>query len=128
MTDKIDFTLSDSIAGYVVTYNEDENSFVLRTTDGRECLVYLTANTYASTIRNLGEAYRDVTGQLSDLLLPGRYLFAYGIFYPEDGGHRFEVKSIVFPGLPEQQYLFEDPDWGASSPTGSTTGVTTAPN
>ena len=111
MADIMRFTLSDTIAGYVVSYDQDENSFVLRTTDGRECLVNLTPNTYASTIRNFGESYRDVTGQLADMLYPGRYLFAYGIFYPEGGEHRFEVKSIVFPGLPGREYLFEEADW-----------------
>ena len=111
MSDALRFTFSDTIAGYVVTYDEDENSFVLRTTDDREYVAYLTSNTYASTIRNLGEGYRDVTGQLGDMLFPGHYLFAYGIFYPEHGGHRFEVKSIVFPGRPGHEYLFEDPDW-----------------
>ena len=45
------------------------------------------------------------------MLYPGRYLFAYGIFYPEGGQHRFEVKSIVFPGMPGREYLFEEADW-----------------
>jgi len=29
MTETMKFTLSDTIAGYVVSYDEDENSFVL---------------------------------------------------------------------------------------------------
>jgi len=111
MTDITRFTLSDTIAGYVVSYDEDENSFVLRTTDGREYPVYLTPNTFASTIRNFGEDYRDVTGQLGDMLYPGRYLFAYGIYYPEHSAHRFEAKSIVIPGMPGREYLFEEADW-----------------
>ncbi|MGO9156126.1 AGE family epimerase/isomerase [Mycobacterium sp.] len=111
MTDMLQFTFSDTIAGYVVSYDEDENSFVLRTTDDRDCLAYLTSNTWANAIRNFGEDYRDVTGQLADMLYPGRYLFAYGIFYPEGDQHRFEVKSIVFPGLPDREYLFEEADW-----------------
>ena len=36
MPEIMKFTVSDSIAGYVVSYDEDENSFVLRTTDGRD--------------------------------------------------------------------------------------------
>jgi mannose/cellobiose epimerase-like protein (N-acyl-D-glucosamine 2-epimerase family) len=111
MTDMMRFTLSDTIAGYVVSFDDDENSFVLRTTDGREYRVYLTPNTSGSAIRNFGEDYRDVTGQIADMLYPGRYLYAYGIFYPERGEHRFEVKSIVFPGIPGSEYLFEDADW-----------------
>ena len=111
MTDMPRFTLSDTIAGYVVSYDEDESSFVLRTTDGREYPVYLTSNTFANAIRNFGEDYRDVTGQLIDMLYPGRYLYAYGIFYPEGDQHRFEVKSIIFPGIPGREYLFEEAGW-----------------
>jgi mannose/cellobiose epimerase-like protein (N-acyl-D-glucosamine 2-epimerase family) len=111
MTDMMRFTLSDTIAGYVVSFDDDENSFVLRTTDGREYPVYLTPNTSGSAIRNFGEDYRDVTGQLADMLYPGRYLYAYGIYYPEHSEHRFEVKSIVFPGIPGSEYLFEEADW-----------------
>jgi mannose/cellobiose epimerase-like protein (N-acyl-D-glucosamine 2-epimerase family)/anti-anti-sigma regulatory factor len=111
MTDMLGFTLSDTVAGYVVSYDEDENSFVLRTSGGREQTAHLTSNTFASTIRNLKEEYRDVTAQLVDMLYPGRYLYAYGVYYPEGGGHRFEVKSIIFPGLPGREYLFEEADW-----------------
>lgn len=111
MKDMMRFTLSDTIAGYVVSYDDDENSFVLRTTDGREYPVYLTSNTSGSAIRNFGEDYRDVSGQLADMLYPGRYLYAYGIYYPERSEHRFEVKSIVFPGIPGSEYLFEEADW-----------------
>ena len=111
MTETMKFTLSDTIAGYVVSYDEDENSFVLRTTDGREFTVYVTPTTGANVVRNFDENYQDVTGELGDMLYPGRYLFAYGIYYPERTGHRFEVKQIAFPGRPGQEYVFEDPNW-----------------
>jgi mannose/cellobiose epimerase-like protein (N-acyl-D-glucosamine 2-epimerase family) len=111
MTDILKFTLSDTIAGYVISYDEDQNSFVLRTTDGRDFTVYLTPTTFANVVRNFGEDYQDVTGELGDMLYPGRYLFAQGIYYPEHGGHRFEVKEIVLPGRPGREYVFEDADW-----------------
>ena len=111
MTEIMKFTLTDSIAGYVVSYDEDENSFVLRTTDGREFTIYVTPTTAANVTRNFDEEYQDVSGQIGDMLYPGRYLYAYGIYYPEDGGHRFEVKQLVFPGRPGKEYVFEDPDW-----------------
>ena len=71
----------------------------------------MTPTTARSVVRNFGEDYQDVSGQLGDMLYPGRYLFAYGIYYPEHGGHRFEVKQIVFPGRPGREYVFEDADW-----------------
>lgn len=111
MTETMKFTLSDTIAGYVVSYDEDENSFVLRTTDGREFTVYVTPTTAANVTRNFDEDYQDVSGQIGDMLYPGRYLFAYGIYYPEHSGHRFEVKQLVFPGRPGREYVFEDADW-----------------
>jgi mannose/cellobiose epimerase-like protein (N-acyl-D-glucosamine 2-epimerase family) len=105
------FTLSDTIAGYVVSYDDDENSFILRTTDGREYPVHLTPGTFASVIRNFGEDYHDAGSQFEELLYPGRYLYAYGIYYPESRERRFEVKSIIFPGVAGQEYMFEKPDW-----------------
>ena len=111
MTETMKFTLSDTIAGYVVSYDEDENSFVLRTTDGRDFTVYVTPTTGGNVTRNFGEDYQDVSGQLGDMLYPGRYLFAYGIYYPEHGGHRFEGKRIAFPGRPGREYVFEEADW-----------------
>ena len=71
MKDTMRFTLSDTIAGYVVSFDDDENSFVLRTTDGREYTVYSTPNTFGSAIRNFGEDYHDVTGAARRHALPG---------------------------------------------------------
>src|SRR5262249_19474918 len=68
-------------------------------------------NTYAQMVRNLGDPYVDCTAQLPDLLCPGRYLFTYGIFYPQAGEHLFEAQSVVFVGRKPGEYLFERPDW-----------------
>src|SRR5439155_1151742 len=87
--DGMKFTLADTIAGYVTSYDENEDSFGLRTSDGREFQVWLAPNTYSSAIRNFGEAYLDTTAQMRDMLVPGRFLFTYGIFYPEAGEDRF---------------------------------------
>jgi mannose/cellobiose epimerase-like protein (N-acyl-D-glucosamine 2-epimerase family) len=38
-------------------------------------------------------------------------MFAYGIFYPENGSHTFEAKKIVFVGQQVNEYDFEAPDW-----------------
>jgi mannose/cellobiose epimerase-like protein (N-acyl-D-glucosamine 2-epimerase family)/anti-anti-sigma regulatory factor len=108
---RIDFTFSDTIAGYVTRYDDDTDSFGLRTTDGRVFDAFMTKNTFSQAMRNFGEAYLDTTGQMRDMLVPERYLFAYGIFYPEGDGHRFEVKSMIFPSIRGKEYIFEQPRW-----------------
>ena len=110
---KIDFTFSDLIAGYVTQYHSSQDAFGLKASDGREFLIKLTPTVYAELLRNLGEAYHDATGQIREMLVPGRFLFAYGIFYPdgENGEYKFEAKHIVFMGRTENQYLFEKQNW-----------------
>ena len=98
MDSRMHFTFSDTIAGSVVAYQADEDTFTLRTIDGREFEVALTNQTFAEVTRNLGEAYIDATGQMREMLDRGRILFVYGIFYPEGGDTVFEAKRIVFVG------------------------------
>lgn len=113
MVKAIDFTFSDLIAGYVTGYDPIQDVFGLKTSDSREYTVCLTPTIYAELVRNLGEAYQDATGQLRDMLTPNRFLFAYGIFYPDDtnGEYKFEAKHLVFLGRIAEQYLFEKQDW-----------------
>ncbi|MBW4618814.1 MAG: AGE family epimerase/isomerase [Cyanosarcina radialis HA8281-LM2] len=110
---KIDFTFSDSIAGYVTRFDRNADAFSLKTADDREYLVHLSVNIYGELVRNLGEAYQDATAQMRDMLVPGRFLFAYGIFYPdgEGGDYKFEAKHLVFVGRTENEYLFEKQNW-----------------
>ena len=105
------FTFSDLIAGSVVAYRADEDTFTLRTIDGRDFDVALTSQTFAEVVRNLGEGYLDATGSMRDMLDRGRMLYAYGIFYPEGGGATFEAKHIVFVGRTSHDFAFERPDW-----------------
>jgi anti-anti-sigma factor len=105
------FTFSDTIAGSVVAYQADEDTFTLRTVDGREFEVAITSQTFAEVTRNLGEAYIDATGQMRDMLDRGRILFVYGIFYPEGGDTKFEAKRIVFVGRKSHDFVFERPEW-----------------
>jgi mannose/cellobiose epimerase-like protein (N-acyl-D-glucosamine 2-epimerase family) len=108
----IDFSFSDTVAGYVRRFNRRERSFVLQTSDGRAYEVYLTPTTFGRITQNLGEGYIDATGRFAELLTEGQFLYAYGIFY-FDGGpqHKFEAKSIVFPGCKLDEYRHEEPDW-----------------
>lgn len=105
------FEFSDTIAGYVTEFDREKGVFGIRTTDGREYSIKLAANTYALTLRNLGEPPLYCTDQLGELLEPDRYLFVYGTFYPQAGGHVFEAQIINFPGRKKEEFRFEEPDW-----------------
>jgi mannose/cellobiose epimerase-like protein (N-acyl-D-glucosamine 2-epimerase family) len=107
----VDFTFADTIGGYVTAVDADKNGFRLKTADGREFRVELTSTTSAELVRNLGEPYHDATGAMGEMLVPGRFLHAYGVFYPEGGTLKFEAKLLVFQGRGADEYLFEKPDW-----------------
>ncbi len=109
-TKALGFTFSDLIQGYVTNFDWDKQSFGLRTSDGREFAVTLTANTYAEMLRNLGEPFIDCTAQMKDLLGQDRFLYVYGVFYPEKE-LSFEAKHIVFLGRSEGEFRFEKQDW-----------------
>lgn len=111
---KLEFSFSDMIAGYVTDFElhkGDSGTFGLKTSDGRNFKVALTSNTYAELVRNLGEPYYDCSSQMVSMLVPSRYLFVYGIFYPQAEQYKFEAKHIVFLGRTESEYLFEKQDW-----------------
>jgi mannose/cellobiose epimerase-like protein (N-acyl-D-glucosamine 2-epimerase family) len=105
------FTFSDTIAGYVTTFDAGKKMFGLKTTDEREFQVKLTDATYAEMIRNLNEPFQDPGAPLESMLVPDRYLFAYGVFYPEAGDYAFEAKHITFVGQHVGEYRFEKADW-----------------
>lgn len=107
---KIDFTFSDLIAGYVKSFDFDKGVFVLSASDKREFEVKLTSTTFAELVRNLGEPFIDCTGKMKDMLMPGQFLYAYGIFFPEANAP-FEAKHIVFLGKSQTDYRFEKQDW-----------------
>jgi anti-anti-sigma factor len=111
MDSRMHFTFSDLIAGSVVAHQADEDTFTLRTIDGRDFDVRLTNQTFAEVVRNLGEAYVDATGQMRDMLDRGRMLYVYGIFYPEHGDYTFEAKRIVFVGRTSHDFVFERQNW-----------------
>ncbi|MGH8906550.1 MAG: AGE family epimerase/isomerase [Egibacteraceae bacterium] len=110
-TENMRFTFSDTIAGYVTSFETDDDSFGLRVADGREFRCHLTPITFAQVARNLGEPYRDVTAHMQDMLVPGRYVFTSGTFYPTEEGHRFDVQWVQFPVARGNEYVFEAPDW-----------------
>jgi mannose/cellobiose epimerase-like protein (N-acyl-D-glucosamine 2-epimerase family) len=109
--ERITFPFSDLIAGYVIRVDREQHTFQVRTSDHREFRVQLKANTYAQMVRNLGEPYIDCAALIPEMLEPGRYLFTYGIFYPQAGEHVFEAQFLVFVGRTPGEYVFEKQDW-----------------
>ncbi|WP_327067515.1 AGE family epimerase/isomerase [Kitasatospora sp. NBC_01302] len=104
-------TYSDSIAGYVTSYEPTRERFGLRTSDGREVTIHLDEALNSQIVRNLGEPPKDTTGATRDMLAEGRYVFVYGIFYQWEGGQRIEARQITFPEERRGSYVFEHPSW-----------------
>jgi mannose/cellobiose epimerase-like protein (N-acyl-D-glucosamine 2-epimerase family) len=111
MNTTVDFTFSDTIAGYVTTFDRETGTFGLKTSHGKEYLLKLTHNTFARLVQNLDEGYQDATGRIAEFLTQGSFLYAYCIFYPEEGTFRIECKSLIFPGNAPGTYSQEDPEW-----------------
>jgi mannose/cellobiose epimerase-like protein (N-acyl-D-glucosamine 2-epimerase family) len=105
------YPFSDTLAGYVTHLDRDRRTFGVRTSDGREFQVQLKGNTYARLLRNLDEPYIDCTAQMCDMLVPGRYVYTYGLFYPDKGGSVSEAQFLAFVGRKPAEYLFERQDW-----------------
>jgi mannose/cellobiose epimerase-like protein (N-acyl-D-glucosamine 2-epimerase family) len=106
-----DFEFSDTISGYVKSFDRPAGRFDMETTDGRVYTVLLGDNLYGRVMRNLEEPYRDCTAQIPDMLVPGQLIFVYGIFYPKKGEYFFEAKVMDFPDTKPEKYRFEEPDW-----------------
>lgn len=111
MESSIPFTFSDTVAGYVTSFDREKRIYRLKTSGGREWDIRLKDNTYALLVRNLGDPYQDATGQINEMLTPGRYLFTYGIYYPEQAGEVFEAQFIMFVGRRPNEFVFERQDW-----------------
>lgn len=105
------FPFSDTIAGYVTEFDRDNDTYTVRTSGGSAYRIKLKSNTYAQLLRNLGDPYYDCTGQMRDMLAPDRYVFTYGIYYPEHDGYAFEAQSLLFLGRRAGEYFFEGRDW-----------------
>jgi mannose/cellobiose epimerase-like protein (N-acyl-D-glucosamine 2-epimerase family) len=105
------FPFMDTIAGYVTSYDRDAGRFELETASGERFPVALVGDVSAELLRNLDEPYADASDHLQELLSPGRHLFVYGVFYPEQGGYTFEAKRLVFLGRGVDEYTFEKSGW-----------------
>ncbi|MBU0621448.1 MAG: AGE family epimerase/isomerase [Gammaproteobacteria bacterium] len=109
--DSINFSFSDTIAGYVVQSEKDSDTFSVKTSDDRVFVVKLGPNSYAWIANNLNEPRQWCAEQMRSMLVPGRFLFVYGTFYHEGGGFNFVAQYLVFPGHKPDEYDFEKRDW-----------------
>jgi mannose/cellobiose epimerase-like protein (N-acyl-D-glucosamine 2-epimerase family) len=107
----LSFTFSDLVAGYVTQFDRGTDTYTVKTSGGQEFQIKLKSNTYAQVVRNLGDPYQDSTGPMRDMLVPGRFLYTYGVFYPEASGPVFEAQFILFLGRKADEYVIERPDW-----------------
>ena len=110
----LDFTFSDTIAGYVLEFQPQERWFILETSDGRQFKANLIASTYARSVRNITEPYQDASGQMEHLLAnKGQFVFVYGTFYPGEDAEKnvFEAQWMIFPGKEPNTYRQEEQDW-----------------
>jgi len=115
MTNQLNFSFSDLLAGYIrkVDFPDvfDSQGFVdVETSDGRFFRVKVTSACYAELIRNLGEPFQVAPG-MADLLVVGRFMHAYGVFYPEANGLKFEAKHILLFGRTTDHLRFEEQSW-----------------
>ncbi|MEU8463239.1 AGE family epimerase/isomerase [Streptomyces sp. NPDC029003] len=110
MAGSLGFSFSDTIAGYVVRFDSASRLLRLKTADDREFEVSLAGDPSAELVRNLDEPYVDASGHIDEMLSPGRFLYLYGVHYPEHGG-RFDAKRLVFLGRGAEDYRFEETSW-----------------
>ncbi|ERN42846.1 N-acyl-D-glucosamine 2-epimerase [Rubidibacter lacunae KORDI 51-2] len=111
----LNFTFSDLIAGYItkVDFPEEfdcQGMMTLQTSDERKYEVKVTEACYAEMVRNLGEPFL-MAPSMQDILVEGRFIHAYGIFYPEASGVKFEAKHLVLFGRDATTLRFESQNW-----------------
>lgn len=112
----IDFTFSDTIAGYASDFDNETKSFTCETSDGRKFKINILPQTYARGIWNYGDSYVAIdSNKIEEMLsVDGQFVYTYGTFYPDsnDGKSRFEAQWMVFPSTEPGKYAHEEnPHW-----------------
>lgn len=108
----ISFPFSDTIAGYIiVAYDNLSESFTMRVRSGDRYRIKLKKNTHVQILRNLTETNHHIYGCNPDMLAIGRFLFVYGIFYPESNEYSIEAQELIFLGEEPDVFAFTSKDW-----------------
>lgn len=107
----VNASFSDMIAGYLVNFDKEADKFTLKTSDGKVYEIKFGANTYAWIANNLNEPRQWCGDQMRNMLVPGRYLQVYGIFYNDFGQYNFVAQYLVFSGRKADEFSFEKRDW-----------------
>ena len=109
---RIDYPYSDTVAGYVQSFDSGRRVAIVRMASGSTLPVTITPSTYAKFAFNLGESYQDATPQIASLLANvDQCVFVYGTFYPSDREPTFEAQFLIFPGTSPGRYRHEEPAW-----------------
>ncbi len=108
---QINFEFSDTISGYISSFDREIDTFMLKTSDSREYAVKFSSECSAWIANNLNEPRQWCRGQMRDMIEKGRHIFVYGIFYPESSGYAIEAQYLVFSGGKTNEFLFEKQDW-----------------
>ena len=114
-SNQLNFPFSDLIAGYIrnVSYPDQfdcKGQIDLETSDGRIYTVKITEACYAEVVRNLGEPFQ-VAPDMKQILVEDRFIHAYGLFYPETNGLKFEAKHILLFGGAKDSLRIEEQNW-----------------
>jgi len=114
-SNQLNFPFSDLIAGYIrkVSYPaifDCQGEIELETSDHRFYNVKITEACYAELVRNLGEPFQ-VAPDIKEILVEGRFIHAYGIFYPETDHLKFEAKHLLLFGHSASDLRIEDQNW-----------------
>lgn len=111
---EVKFSWSDLIAGYVTRFDSANDVFFIRTAGNLEYRVTISPNAYSKVMFNLGEDARWPSGdEMREMLQPGRYVFAYGIFYPDNPDEKvlnFDLKELTFVGN-TADFRCEEANW-----------------
>lgn len=107
---------SDTLAGYVTSFNPKTKAFAIRLNTGESVRITLTDATYPEIMRNLGEGFQSAGEDWSKILRKGQYVFVEGISYTSKTGLRkgrrkLEAKHIRLTGADSNKPRFEEPTW-----------------
>ena len=105
------FRFSDLVAGYVTAFDPDRATLDLVTSGGATVRANCRPDIDVQLLRNLGDHPRWASGELGELLRPGRFVFARGIVTLCGRHSDFDATGLVLLAVEPDRYVFEDAGW-----------------